>query len=132
MRTKVIIEKVEIGAVYENTAYDFWVTCDLQNHSKIILFDYEPFDLTDYLNKSIEINIKALFVEKGVKENLRHFQGKIIEQSNRFYFTNDFINIQVSKEDIQSEKIEVNTLDVFSFGRLDIESINKFDTESLT
>lgn len=123
MITKVRIEKVEKGAVYKDTVYDYWITCDLQNNSKIILFDNNPLDLTSYLNEFLEISIKALFVEKGIKENLRHFEGKIIEKSNGFYFTNDFINIRVTKEDIESEKIELNIVDIFSFGRLDIVSI---------
>lgn len=123
MITKVLIVKVEEGAKYQNCVYDYWVTCHLQNNSRIILFDHKPYDLTNLLNKSVEINIKALFVEKDSKDNLTNFQGKIIEHLDRFYFTNDFINIEVLKEDILNEKIELNMLNYFSFGRLDIASI---------
>lgn len=115
MTTKVLIEKVEEGAKYQDHVYDYWVTCRLSNNCKIVLFDYVPFDFTNVLSKSVEINIKTLFIENDIKENLRHFQGKIIEHSNRFYFTNDFINIEVSKEDIVNEKIELDVLNYFFF-----------------
>ena len=127
MTTIVTIKKIEKGAVYQDTVYDYWVNCDLQNHSKIILFDQKPIDLINYLDQRIGVNIKALFVEKGTKDNLHHFQGKIVDESNQYYFTNDFINIRVLKDDIENEKIELNKNGLFSFGRLDIESIEELN-----
>ena len=37
---------------------------------------------------------------------------KIVEESNQFYFTNDFINIRVLKEDIENEKIEIPKIEI--------------------
>ncbi|WP_369049326.1 hypothetical protein [Tenacibaculum sp. UWU-22] len=129
MTTKALIDKVEAGAIYQEKIYDYWVTCYLKNDFKIILFDYELLDITKYINKNVEININSLFVEKGIKKDLRHFQGMIIEQSNEFYFTNDFINIQVSKEDIDNENIELNRVSDFSFGRLDLVGLKELTND---
>jgi hypothetical protein len=128
--TKIFIIEVEEGASYEGCIYDYWINCKLTNSIEVKLFDFKRLNLHHFINEWIYADIHALFVEKGIKDNLRIFKGKIIEKDDNFYFTNDFINIEVSKEDIDNERIELNVLDNFSFGRLDIVSIQDYDNES--
>ena len=128
--TKVIIIKNELGAIFQDTVYDYWVTCKLENNTELRLFDYQPIDVSDYLNKSVIIKIKALFIEKAFNEKLRSFYGKLEELNGDFFFKNDFVSIQINKEDIEAENLPLNTFETFYFGRLDILSIKELNNES--
>ncbi len=123
MITKVLIKKVEKGAVYNDLVYDYWVTCCLQDNSEIILFDSKPLDLSNLLNQYVEITIRALFFEQRANKDLRSFQGKIVKKENVYFFTSEYINIEVRKEDVLDNKTELEVEDIFYFGRLDIINV---------
>ncbi|THV61521.1 hypothetical protein EZV76_04110 [Flagellimonas alvinocaridis] len=123
MITKVLIKKVEKGAVYNDLVYDYWVTCCLLDNSEIVLFDPKPHDLTDLLNQWVEINIKALFFEQSANADLRSFQGKIVRRDNGYFFVSNYINIEVKREDVINNKTELEFENRFYFGRLDIVNV---------
>jgi hypothetical protein len=127
--TEIFILKVENGASYEGCIYDYWINCMLKNKIEIQLFDYKRLDLKRFINEWICAEIQPLFVQVEKNVDLLSLKGEVIFKDEKYYFTNDNINIEVSKEEIESEKIKLNTLSQFYFGRLDIisfqESTNK-------
>jgi len=125
--TEVVIVKNEIGAMYQDVVYDYWVTCKLTNNSELLLFDSKPIDVSHYLNQNVEIGIKALFIEKKYTEKLRSFYGQLENINGKYYFKNECLEIEISKEDIVNENLLLNTFDTFYFGRLDIESIKELN-----
>lgn len=129
MMTKVIIIKNEVGAIYQDIVYDYWVTCKLGDNTELKLFDYQPIDVSNYINKSVEIKIKALFIEKMSNENLRSFYGRLEKEAGEYYFINEYLSIQITKEDIGSENLPLNTLGTFYFGRLDLVSVKELNNE---
>ena len=60
------VEEVQIGAEYEGTVYDFWVTGRLKSGRLIKVFDFIPFDLRSYKGKEIEVLIIAGFLKNKV------------------------------------------------------------------
>lgn len=64
---KFCVETVEIGASYEETVYDFWVTGKLESGQLIKIFDMVPFDLRDNIGKTVNGLILAGFIKMGVE-----------------------------------------------------------------
>lgn len=121
----IFILKIEEGASYEGFIYDYWIRCKLKGNVEINLFDYKRLNLNRFINKWISAEIQPLFIQMRKNENLLSFDGQVILINDKFYFTNENINVEVSKEDVESEKIKLNTLSKFYFGRLDIVKIKE-------
>lgn len=121
----IFILKIEEGASYEGFIYDYWIRCKLKDNIEINLFDYKRLNLNRFVNKWISAEIQPLFIQMRKNVNLLSFDGQVILINDKYYFTNENINIEVSKEDVESEKIKLNTLSKFYFGRLDIVNIKE-------
>src|SRR5690606_34758345 len=61
-----------------------------------------------------------LFVQKKEKEDLTKFEGMIFKKDMDYFFKNDLVKIKVDKDNINDEKIPLNTTLVLFFGRIDL------------
>lgn len=121
--SKIFILNVENGATYEGAVYDFWIKCKLENNIELFLFDYKRLNIERFTNKWIDAEIQTLFIQKNADTDLICFEGEIVSKNNLYYFKNNYITIEISEEDIESEKLEMNTISKYYFGRLDIVRI---------
>ncbi|THV61520.1 hypothetical protein EZV76_04105 [Flagellimonas alvinocaridis] len=123
--SEIFILKVEDGASYNGDVYDYWITCKLKNNQEIILFDYKRIGLNEFVNKWVDAQIQALFVQLSKNKDLLSLEGKITFKNDKYYFLNEAISIEVSNEDVESQELKLNTQSVFYFGRLDIIGFNQ-------
>ncbi|MFD2099906.1 hypothetical protein [Flagellimonas iocasae] len=123
--SEIFILKVEDGASYNDDVYDYWITCELKNNQKIMLFDYKRIGLNEFLNKWVDAQIQALFVQLNKNKDLLSLEGKITFKNDKYFFSNEAISIEVSNEDVESQELKLNTQSVFYFGRLDIVGFNQ-------
>lgn len=75
------VRDIEIGASYEGTVYDFWVTGKLESGQLIKIFDLVPFDLRNDIGKTVNILLLAGFIKIGVKSGEgREIVGKFLKE----------------------------------------------------
>ena len=119
---KAKIISIERGAEYEGVIYDYWLEIELNNKTRIKIFDYKYLeDIESLLNKYVHIELSTIFIDP--QKELFNLLGEIHYINNIYIFRNDFIEIKLSKEDIITLNLRLNTEIVLYFGRIDIEKI---------
>ena len=121
---KAKIISIEKGAEYEGVIYDYWLEIELNNKTRIKIFDYKYLeDIESLLNKYVHIELSTIFIDTEPQKELFNLLGEIHYINNIYIFKNDFIEIKLSKEDIITLNLRLNTEIVLYFGRIDIEKI---------
>ena len=121
---KAKIISIERGAEYEGVIYDYWLEIELNNKTRIKIFDYKYLeDIESLLNKYVYIELSTIFIDTEPQKELFNLLGEIHYINNIYIFRNDFIEIKLSKEDIITLNLRLNTEIVLYFGRIDIEKI---------
>lgn len=121
---KAKIISIERGAEYEGVIYDYWLEIELNNKTRIKIFDYKYLeDIESLLNKYVHIELSTIFIDTEPQKELFNLLGEIHYINNIYIFKNDFIEIKLSKEDIITLNLRLNTEIVLYFGRIDIEKI---------
>lgn len=121
---KAKIISIERGAEYEGVIYDYWLEIELNNKTRIKIFDYKYLeDIESLLNKYVHIELSTIFIDTEPQKELFNLLGEIHYINNIYIFRNDFIEIKLSKEDIITLNLRLNTEIVLYFGRIDIEKI---------
>ena len=121
---KAKIISIEKGAEYEGVIYDYWLEIELNNKTRIKIFDYKYLeDIESLLNKYVHIELSTIFIDTEPQKELFNLLGEIHYINNIYIFRNDFIEIKLSKEDIITLNLRLNTEIVLYFGRIDIEKI---------
>ena len=121
---KAKIISIEKGAEYEGVIYDYWLEIELNNKTRIKIFDYKYLeDIESLLNKYVYIELSTIFIDTEPQKELFNLLGEIHYINNIYIFRNDFIEIKLSKEDIITLNLRLNTEIVLYFGRIDIEKI---------
>lgn len=123
---KIKINSVENGAFYDDITWDFWVNGTLKNGEIINLFDPNAFNLKEYIGHFVDVQLKALFVQEDRSDDLCVFIGKIIRNNDIFIFTNENIEILLDADDVYENGLEINKIQSYYFGRLDIVTFNSF------
>ena len=115
---------IERGAEYEGVIYDYWLEIELNNKTRIKIFDYKYLeDIESLLNKYVHIELSTIFIDTEPQKELFNLLGEIHYINDIYIFRNDFIEIKLSKEDIITLNLRLNTEIVLYFGRIDIEKI---------
>ncbi len=121
---KAKIISIERGAEYEGVIYDYWLEIELNNKTRIKIFDYKYLeDIESLLNKYVHIELSTIFIDTEPQKELFNLLGEIHYINDIYIFRNDFIEIKLSKEDIITLNLRLNTEIVLYFGRIDIEKI---------
>ena len=121
---KAKIISIERGAEYEGVIYDYWLEIELNNKTRIKIFDYKYLeDIESLLNKYVYIELSTIFIDTEPQKELFNLLGEIHYINDIYIFRNDFIEIKLSKEDIITLNLRLNTEIVLYFGRIDIEKI---------
>ena len=121
---KAKIRSIEKGAEYEGVIYDYWLEIELNNKTRIKIFDYKYLeDIESLLNKYVYIELSTIFIDTEPQKELFNLLGEIHYINNIYIFRNDFIEIKLSKEDIITLNLRLNTEIALYFGRIDIEKI---------
>ena len=121
---KAKIISIERGAEYEGVIYDYWLEIELNNKTRIKIFDYKYLeDIESLLNKYVYIELSTIFIDTEPQKELFNLLGEIHYINNIYIFRNDFIEIKLSKEDIITLNLRLNTEIALYFGRIDIEKI---------
>ena len=121
---KAKIISIEKGAEYEGVIYDYWLEIELNNKTRIKIFDYKYLeDIESLLNKYVHIELSTIFIDTEPQKELFNLLGEIHYINDIYIFRNDFIEIKLSKEDIITLNLRLNTEIVLYFGRIDIEKI---------
>ena len=121
---KAKITSIERGAEYEGVIYDYWLEIELNNKTRIKIFDYKYLeDIESLLNKYVYIELSTIFIDTEPQKELFNLLGEIHYINNIYIFRNDFIEIKLSKEDIITLNLRLNTEIALYFGRIDIEKI---------
>ena len=121
---KAKIISIEKGAEYEGVIYDYWLEIELNNKTRIKIFDYKYLeDIESLLNKYVHIELSTIFIDTEPQKELFNLLGEIHYINNIYIFRNDFIEIKLSKEDIITLNLRLNTEIALYFGRIDIEKI---------
>ncbi len=121
---KAKIISIERGAEYEGVIYDYWLEIELNNKTRIKIFDYKYLeDIESLLNKYVYIELSTIFIDTEPQKELFNLLGEIHYINNIYIFKNDFIEIKLSKEDIITLNLRLNTEIELYFGRIDIEKI---------
>ena len=121
---KAKIISIERGAEYEGVIYDYWLEIELNNKTRIKIFDYKYLeDIESLLNKYVHIELSTIFIDTEPQKELFNLLGEIHYINNIYIFRNDFIEIKLSKEDIITLNLRLNTEIALYFGRIDIEKI---------
>ena len=121
---KAKIISIEKGTEYEGVIYDYWLEIELNNKTRIKIFDYKYLeDIESLLNKYVYIELSTIFIDTEPQKELFNLLGEIHYINNIYIFRNDFIEIKLSKEDIITLNLRLNTEIVLYFGRIDIEKI---------
>ena len=121
---KAKIISIEKGAEYEGVIYDYWLEIELNNKTRIKIFDYKYLeDIESLLNKYVYIELSTIFIDTEPQKELFNLLGEIHYINNIYIFRNDFIEIKLSKEDIITLNLRLNTEIALYFGRIDIEKI---------
>ena len=121
---KAKIISIEKGTEYEGVIYDYWLEIELNNKTRIKIFDYKYLeDIESLLNKSVYIELSTIFIDTEPQKELFNLLGEIHYINNIYIFRNDFIEIKLSKEDIITLNLRLNTEIALYFGRIDIEKI---------
>ena len=121
---KAKIISIEKGAEYEGVIYDYWLEIELNNKTRIKIFDYKYLeDIESLLNKYVYIELSTIFIDTEPQKELFNLLGEIHYINDIYIFRNDFIEIKLSKEDIITLNLRLNTEIVLYFGRIDIEKI---------
>ena len=121
---KAKIISIEKGAEYEGVIYDYWLEIELNNKTRIKIFDYKYLeDIESLLNKYVYIELSTIFIDTESQKELFNLLGEIHYINNIYIFKNDFIEIKLSKEDIITLNLRLNTEIALYFGRIDIEKI---------
>lgn len=121
---KAKIISIEKGAEYEGVIYDYWLEIELNNKTRIKIFDYKYLeDIESLLNKYVYIELSTIFIDTEPQKELFNLLGEIHYINNIYIFKNDFIEIKLSKEDIITLNLRLNTEIALYFGRIDIEKI---------
>ena len=118
------IISIEKGTEYEGVIYDYWLEIELNNKTRIKIFDYKYLeDIESLLNKYVYIELSTIFIDTEPQKELFNLLGEIHYINNIYIFRNDFIEIKLSKEDIITLNLRLNTEIALYFGRIDIEKI---------
>ena len=121
---KAKIISIEKGTEYEGVIYDYWLEIELNNKTRIKIFDYKYLeDIESLLNKYVYIELSTIFIDTEPQKELFNLLGEIHYINDIYIFRNDFIEIKLSKEDIITLNLRLNTEIVLYFGRIDIEKI---------
>lgn len=121
---KAKIISIEKGAEYEGVIYDYWLEIELNNKTRIKIFDYKYLeDIESLLNKYVYIELSTIFIDTEPQKELFNLLGEIHYINDIYIFRNDFIEIKLSKEDIIALNLRLNTEIALYFGRIDIEKI---------
>ncbi|QLF50686.1 hypothetical protein HW278_08225 [Capnocytophaga sp. oral taxon 902] len=121
---KAKIISIEKGTEYEGVIYDYWLEIELNNKTRIKIFDYKYLeDIESLLNKYVYIELSTIFIDTEPQKELFNLLGEIHYINNIYIFRNDFIEIKLSKEDIITLNLRLNTEIALYFGRIDIEKI---------
>ena len=121
---KAKIISIERGAEYEGVIYDYWLEIELNNKTRIKIFDYKYLeDIESLLNKYVHIELSTIFIDTEPQKELFNLLGEIHYINDIYIFRNDFIEIKLSKEDIITLNLRLNTEIALYFGRIDIEKI---------
>ena len=121
---KAKIISIEKGAEYEGVIYDYWLEIELNNKTRIKIFDYKYLeDIESLLNKYVHIELSTIFIDTEPQKELFNLLGEIHYINDIYIFRNDFIEIKLSKEDIITLNLRLNTEIALYFGRIDIEKI---------
>ena len=80
-------------------------------------------DIESLVNKYVYIELSTIFIDTEPQKELFNLLGEIHYINNIYIFRNDFIEIKLSKEDIITLNLRLNTEIVLYFGRIDIEKI---------
>ena len=80
-------------------------------------------DIESLLNKYVHIELSTIFIDTEPQKELFNLLGEIHYIKDIYIFRNDFIEIKLSKEDIITLNLRLNTEIVLYFGRIDIEKI---------
>ena len=121
---KAKIISIEKGAEYEGVIYDYWLEIELNNKTRIKIFDYKYLeDIESLLNKYVYIELSTIFIDTEPQKELFNLLGEIHYINDIYIFRNDFIEIKLSKEDIITLNLRLNTEIALYFGRIDIEKI---------
>ena len=121
---KAKIISIEEGTEYEGVIYDYWLEIELNNKTRIKIFDYKYLeDIESLLNKYVYIELSTIFIDTEPQKELFNLLGEIHYINNIYIFRNDFIEIKLSKEDIITLNLRLNTEIALYFGRIDIEKI---------
>ena len=121
---KAKIISIEKGTEYEGVIQDYWLEIELNNKTRIKIFDYKYLeDIESLLNKYVYIELSTIFIDTEPQKELFNLLGEIHYINNIYIFRNDFIEIKLSKEDIITLNLRLNTEIALYFGRIDIEKI---------
>lgn len=106
---KVKIKSVTPFAEYDGIVYSYKVVCSLINGREITFIDEKPFDLTDFIDKQIYIDLSSTFVLEK-KDCNQSFEGSIefLSPLNKYHFINNEMTVVISKDNIDTFKIKIN------------------------
>ena len=59
---ELLVKKVDSGAEYNGAVFDYWMIAQLKSGIQIIIFDYDCYNLKNFIEKKIECLILAYLI----------------------------------------------------------------------
>ena len=130
-----LVNKVEIGASYEEKIFDFWVDFQFKNGKTIKAFDYKPFDLRNFEGKTISVLLLAGYITN--KETGQEIKGTITDEiflekedwsdcfgglteTKMYRFCTEHGTFLISKSEMDEDAINTGSELTLRFARIDI------------
>ncbi len=121
MGTKAELIKIEKGAVYQDSIWDYWLFFRLLDKSVVKVFDNNCFGDKLELNQTYHIKLSSCHFYTEQEDSKVQFTGIVAIFDNVKKFYNEFI--QICLTDYQGlEDAEQNR---YTFGRIDLDTVDE-------